>query len=136
VKSVVINHAQPFMSPQLAVAAMILAAISLLVISRYGSVSNLTMSAEQKAESLVNQGQQKITSTGAMARYGFQRVSYEVNTLFFNGATQQVPAKVSIPAPPRTQPSQQARPQRDSDSLPDATPPDQRQQSSSQRGQK
>src|SRR5262249_13153473 len=79
-QSAIVNFARTWMSPQLAVAAMILAAISLLVISRFGGVSNLTMSAEQKAESLVTQGQQKISSTGAMARSGLQRVSYEVNS--------------------------------------------------------
>jgi predicted anti-sigma-YlaC factor YlaD len=135
VKSVVINHARPFLSPQIAVAAMILAAISLLVISRFGSVSNLTISAEQKAESLVNQGQQKINSTGAMARSGFQRVSYEVNSLFFSGAPQPVPAKVSIPAPPRTQSSPQLRLQRDSDLAPGTTTPEQQRRTPNQRQQ-
>lgn len=138
-KSSIINRTAPFMSPQIAVAAMILAAISLLVISRFGSVSNFTMSAEQKAESLVNQGQQKINSTSAMARMGFQRVSYEVNSLFSGGAAQQIPAKISIPAPPRTQPSPQQRMKHDSDlapDAPDATDPDQRPKSSNQRGTK
>jgi len=85
-QSSLFNFAQGLMSPQLAVAAMIIALISLLVISRFGSVGNLTTSAEQKVESLVNQGQQKINGAGARARSGFQRVSYEVNTFLFSGA--------------------------------------------------
>jgi hypothetical protein len=79
----------------MAVAAMILAAISLLVISRFGSVSNLTNQAEQKAESLVSEGQRKINSTGAMALSGFQRVSY-----LFNGPN----VKDTKSAPARTRP--------------------------------
>ncbi len=68
----------------MAVAAMILSLISLLVISRFGSVSNLTTSAENKVESLVIQGKQKYHSTGAMARSGLQRVSYGVNLFLFS----------------------------------------------------
>jgi len=83
-KSAVVNFARRLMSPQMAVAAMILALISLLVISRFGSVSNLTTTAENKVESLVIQGQQKIHSTGAMAVSGFQRVSYGVNSFLFS----------------------------------------------------
>lgn len=78
-QSAIVNFAQPLMSPQMAVAAMILAAISLLVISRFGSVSNLTNQAEQKAESLVSEGQRKLNSTGAMALSGFQRISFLLN---------------------------------------------------------
>ena len=85
-QSSLVNFAQGLMSPQMAVAAMIIALISLLVISRFGSVGNLTTSAEQKVESLVNQGQQKINGAGAAARSGFQRVSYGVNAFLFSGA--------------------------------------------------
>ena len=67
-------------------AAMIIALISLLVISRFGSVGNLTTSAEQKVESLVNQGQQKINGAGAMAISGLQRVSYGVSAILSSGA--------------------------------------------------
>src|SRR5512145_847612 len=41
-RSSLVNFAQGLMSPQMAVAAMIIALISLLVISRFGSVGNLT----------------------------------------------------------------------------------------------
>jgi predicted anti-sigma-YlaC factor YlaD len=85
-QSSIVNFAQRLMPPQMAVAAMIIALISLLVISRFGSVGNLTMTAEQKVESLVNQGQQKITGAGAMARSSFQRVSYGVNSFLFSGS--------------------------------------------------
>ena len=50
------------------------------------SVGNLTTSAEQKVESLVNQGQQKINGAGAMALMGLQRVSYGVNAILSSGA--------------------------------------------------
>lgn len=106
-QSAIVNFAQPLVSPQMAVAAMILAAISLLVISRFGSVSNLTNQAEQKAESLVSEGQRKINSTGALALSGFQRVSY-----LLNGPN----VKDAKPAPARTRPDalrSQPRPQHD-----------------------
>ncbi len=117
-RSAVVNFTWPLLSPQMAVAAMILAAISLLVISRFGSVSNLTTSAEQKAESLVSQGQQKINGAGAMARSGFQRVSIGLSAFLSNGEVDSGP--VRKPAPNRTQPSPQPRPQRDSDLAPDS----------------
>ncbi|MGH9936029.1 MAG: hypothetical protein ACREAM_07275, partial [Blastocatellia bacterium] len=117
-QSAVVNFARPLMSPQMAVAAMILAAISLLVISRYGGVSNLTMSAEQKAESLVSQGQQKINSTGAMARSGFQRFSSGVSSFLFSGAAPSAPARSPAPASTRMQPSPQPRPRREADPAP------------------
>jgi predicted anti-sigma-YlaC factor YlaD len=85
-QSSIVNFAQRLMPPQMAVAAMIIALISLLLISRFGSVGNLTTTAEQKVESLVNQGHQKINGAGAMARSGFQRVSYGVNTFLFSAA--------------------------------------------------
>ena len=119
-QSDVVSFARPLMSPQMAVAAMILAAISLLVISRFGSVSNLTMSAEQKAGSLVSQGQQKINGAGAMARSGFQRVSYGVNSFLFSGVAPSGGARSSAPAPTRTQPSPQPHPQHEADLAPES----------------
>jgi len=95
-RSSLVNFARGLMSPQMAVAAMIIALISLMVISRFGSVGNLTTSAEQKVESLVNQGQKKINGAGAAARSGLQRVSYGVNAFLFSGA-------VTNPAAPAAQ---------------------------------
>ncbi|HEX5080691.1 MAG TPA: zf-HC2 domain-containing protein [Blastocatellia bacterium] len=89
--SSVVNFAQRLMPPQMAVAAMIIALISLLVISRFGSVGNMTTTAEQTVENLVNQGQQKINGAGAIARSSFQRVSYGVNSLLFSGAAPGMP---------------------------------------------
>jgi predicted anti-sigma-YlaC factor YlaD len=100
-QSSLVNFARGLMSPQMAVAAMIIALISLLVISRFGSVGNLTTSAEQKVESLVNQGQQKINGAGAAARSGFQRVSYGVNAFLFSGAA----TGPTAPAPPANGPA-------------------------------
>jgi len=113
------------MPPQMAVAAMIIALISLLVISRFGSVGNMTTTAEQKVESLVNQGQQKISGAGAMARSGFQRVSYGVNAFLFSGAApeaperektapqQGAPAPTVSPDPNRAHPTSQTQPRAD-----------------------
>ncbi|MGH9754526.1 MAG: anti-sigma factor family protein [Blastocatellia bacterium] len=126
-RSALVNFAQGVMSPQMAVAAMIIALISLLVISRFGSVSNLTTSAEQKVESLVNHGQQKITGAGAMARSGFQRVSYEVNTFLFSGAATDKPGRGiapgrGIPAPTSSSEPDRARPTPQSPPHSDLTP--------------
>jgi predicted anti-sigma-YlaC factor YlaD len=112
-KAYLVNLLSPLLSPQMAVSAMIIAAISLLVISRFGSVGNMTLSAEQKAESLVNQGQQKINSTGAMARSGFQKVTYEVNSLFFSGGAQRETPPATVQ--PFTRPTPQSSPRRDGD---------------------
>jgi predicted anti-sigma-YlaC factor YlaD len=109
-RSSLVNFAQGLMSPQMAVAAMIISLISLLVISRFGSVGNLTTSAEQKVESLVIQGQQKITGAGAMARSGFQRVSYGVNAFLFSGAPAAPAAQTDGPAPNSSSEPNRARP--------------------------
>jgi len=121
-RSSLANFGQRLISPQMAVAAMIIALISLLVISRFGSVGNMTTSAEQKVESLVNEGQQKISGAGAMARSGFQRVSYGVNAFLFSGGATG-PTEGSAPdSPPRpNRPRPTPQPQRDSDHPPDST---------------
>jgi len=66
---------------------IIVALISLLVnLEPSAAIGNMTTTAEQKAESLVNQGRQKINGAGAMARSGFQRVSYAgLNSVSVNG---------------------------------------------------
>ncbi len=117
-REAVLNFARGLMTPQMVVAAMIIATISLVIISRFGGVSNLTTSAEQKAESLVTQGQQKINSTGAMARSGFLRVSYGVNSLLFSGAAQNDPPRTPAPTPANG--AVQPRLQRDADPAPEA----------------
>jgi hypothetical protein len=89
---------------------MIVALISLMVISRFGSVGNLTTSAEQKVESLVSQGQKKITGAGAMARSGFQRVSYGVNAFLFSGAATSPAAQTEGSAPNPSSEPKSARP--------------------------
>src|SRR5262245_53492378 len=123
-QSALVNFSQRLISPQMAVAAMIIALISLLVISRFGSVSNLTTTAEHKVESLVIQGKQKVNSTGAMARTGLQRVSYGVNLFLFSGA----PSGDSAPAPPSGQNGARPtpQPQRNSDPPPDPADPTKR----------
>jgi predicted anti-sigma-YlaC factor YlaD len=122
-RSSLVNFARGLMSPQMA--AMIIALISLMVISRFGSVGNLTTSAEQKVENLVNQGHKKINGAGAMARSGFQRVSYGVNAFLFSGAATSpaAPAKESAPnsssEPNRASPTPQPPPR--SEQAPDST---------------
>ena len=106
-RSSLVNFAQGLMSPQMAVAAMIIALISLLVISRFGSVGNLTTSAEQKVESLVNQGQQKINGASAMAISGLQRVSYGVNAILSSGA----PNAPNAPNAPAVGPASNSSPE-------------------------
>jgi len=115
-RSSLVNFAQGLMSPQMAVAAMIIALISLLVISRFGSVGNLTTSAEQKVESLVNQGQQKINGAGAMAISGLQRVSYGVNAILSSGGATgptapRTPASPAAPAAPAVEPATNSSPE-------------------------
>ncbi|MBO0862403.1 MAG: hypothetical protein J2P21_28675 [Chloracidobacterium sp.] len=124
-KSSLVNFAQRLIPPQMAVAAMIIALISLLVISRFGSVGNMTTTAEQKVESLFNEGQQKISGAGAIARSGFQRVSYGVNAFLFSGAATDVPEREKIapgrsipaltvsPDPNRARPKSQTQPSAD-----------------------
>jgi hypothetical protein len=70
------DRMHPIWTPQIAVAALIFAASSLLILSRFGSVRGMATQAGIQAESLVNQGQRAISNTGAMARTGFQRVSF------------------------------------------------------------
>ena len=86
-------------SPQLAVAALIIAAASLLIISRFGSVEGVASHAEDKARRFVNQGQLKLSGTGARARVGFQSVSSEMNSLLFDGNDQRKPAAPATERP-------------------------------------
>jgi predicted anti-sigma-YlaC factor YlaD len=98
---------RPLWTPQIAVAALIFAASSLLILSRFGSVKGMATSAGIQAESLVNQGQRAITSTGAIARTGLQRVSF----LFDDGALKPTPMqtpstqnKSGVPSPSLREP--------------------------------
>lgn len=84
-----------FWTPQMAAAALIVSASGLLILSRFGSVSGMAVQAGSQAEILVNQGQRALNQTEAMARTGFRRVSYEVNTLLFDGGV--TPSVNSIP---------------------------------------
>lgn len=71
-------------TPQMAAAALIVSASTLMISSRFGSVSGMAVQAGSRAEILVHQGQRAFNQTEAMARTGFRRVSYEVNTLLFD----------------------------------------------------
>lgn len=96
------NRMGPLWSPQMAVAALIFAASSLLILSRFGSVREMATQAGLQAESLVSQGKLAITNTGALARTGFQRVSF----LFDEGAAKQEPMQNKTGDPPSTRASQ------------------------------
>jgi predicted anti-sigma-YlaC factor YlaD len=115
-QSALVNFGRRMMSPQMAVAAMIIALISLLVISRFGSVGALTTSAEQKVESLVTQGQQKIGGAGAIARSGFQMVTYGVNAILSSGSG---PTPTSPPISNSAQPSPKPSPRSSTDQTDD-----------------
>ena len=61
-----IDLVRPIWTPQIAVAALIFSASSLLILSRFGSISGMAMEAETQAQRAINQ-------TGAMAKTGFSR---------------------------------------------------------------
>jgi hypothetical protein len=84
-------------TPQMAAAALIFAASSLMIISRWGSVGGMAEHAETKAKRIVNESQQRISDTGAKARSGFQSVSFEVNSLLFQGETKRPGAHTTRP---------------------------------------
>ncbi len=84
-------------TPQMAVAALIFASSSLLILSRFGSVGGMASQAEAQAEILVNQGHRAINQTGAMARVGFQRVSYEFNMLWAGNPVSPTSTGVTVP---------------------------------------
>lgn|GEM_PF-1032638 len=118
-KSFLKNQVFLLWTPQMAVAALIFAASSLLIISRFGSVGGMAAHAETQAGILVNQGQRAINQTGAMARTGFQRVSSEVNTFFFVPK----PAPISVPESPAQIESASPRSiQPEPDSTPQSSP--------------
>src|SRR5262245_29487319 len=97
---------RPIWTPQIAVAALIFSASSLLILSRCGSVSGMAMQAETQAESLYNQGQRAINQTGAMARTNFIRVF----SLFDSG-----PPNAKPSPSPVDQPNKKPSPQQHSD---------------------
>ena len=93
-----------FWTPQMAAAALIFAASSLMIISRWGSVGGMAEHAETKAKRIVNESQQRISDTGAKARSGLQSVSFGVNSLLFDGgsekpATQRARPRAAQPSP-------------------------------------
>jgi len=91
-----INAARVLRTPQMVAALLIFAASSLLILSRFGSVSEMALHATNQAEQL----QQKINTSGTMARSGFERVE----TLLFSGAAQ-APAKTSVQPTPTPTPT-------------------------------
>ncbi len=84
-------------TPQMAAAALIFAASSLLVISRFGSVSGMAEHAETKAKRIYSESGKRINYTGEKARTGFRNV----NAVLFNDDLTK-PASYETTRPPRT----------------------------------
>ncbi|MGH9843503.1 MAG: anti-sigma factor family protein [Blastocatellia bacterium] len=84
-------------TPQMAAAALIFAASSLLVISRFGSVSGMAEHAETKAKRIYSESGKRINYTGEKARTGFRNV----NAVLFSDDLAN-PASYQTKRPPRT----------------------------------
>jgi hypothetical protein len=83
--------------------------------------------AGSQAEILVNQGHRAINQTGAMARTGFRRVSFEVNTLLFEGGAGKPEAKYPQTRPAQTKPvGQTPSQQKNTETHPDSVQRDKR----------
>lgn len=89
--------------PSMAAAALIFAASSLFIISRFGSVSALAEHAESKARRIVSEGEKRLTDTQEKTWDGLQNLSQGVHSVLFSGA--ESPAAVIKPRPVRTTPS-------------------------------
>jgi anti-sigma factor RsiW len=97
------------MTPQMAAAALIFAASSLLVISRFGGVSGMAEHAETKAKRIYSESERRLSDTGERARTGFRTVSHGVNAVLFRPAA---PPQTPGPRPNRsTGPSPTPKPQ-------------------------
>ena len=84
-------------TPQMAAAALIFAASSLLVISRFGSVSGMAVHAETTAKRIYSESEKRINYTGEKALTGFRNV----NAVLFSDDLAK-PASYQTRRPPRT----------------------------------
>lgn len=98
-------------TPQMAVAALIFAASSLLILSRFGSVSGMASQGKAQAAMIVENGQRALNQTGALARMSFLRVSDEVNTLLLDGPEAKRQPNSSQPQQKKTQQLQPSKSQ-------------------------
>jgi predicted anti-sigma-YlaC factor YlaD len=73
-----------FSHGRVAAAILILAASSLLILSRYGSLAGMANHASLQADLLVSDGQERLSRTGDVARGKFEQMSKEMNTLLVN----------------------------------------------------
>ncbi len=78
-KSAARTFIQPLWTPQWAAAALIFAASLLFVHSRFGGFGGMAVEAGNRAERLVDEGNQAVTQTGAIAVTGIQMVSRSFN---------------------------------------------------------
>jgi anti-sigma factor RsiW len=83
---------QRFFTPQIAAAALIFAASTFWVYSRFGGVTGMASEATTKAEQLVSEGNEAVVATGAIAISGVQFVSREVGSILNNSASQKKPS--------------------------------------------
>lgn len=80
---------------RVAAAILILAASSLLILSRYGSLAGMANHASLQADLLVSDGQERLSRTGEVARGKFEEMSREMNTLLVNVDDRKpIPARV------------------------------------------
>lgn len=102
------NFIRPLWTPQWAAAALIFAASLLFVHSRFGGFGGMAVEAGTQAERLVDEGQQAMTQTGAMAVIGFQMVSRSLNQVTRDKRPAPVP--VNFRAEPSAQTTEQLPP--------------------------
>lgn len=99
-----INFARFMRTPQMAAALLIFAASSLLILSRFGSLSGMATHASTQAEQLVTQGQRALSDTSIMA----QRVSF---ALLAGGEEAKPEKPAARPVDVQTEPSPEMKPQ-------------------------
>jgi predicted anti-sigma-YlaC factor YlaD len=78
---------------RMAVAALIIAASGLLILSRYGSIAGMASHASLQVDTIVSEGQAKINRTSDVARGNFVRLSREMNQLIDGADSRPEPAE-------------------------------------------
>jgi len=109
-----INFARSIGTPQMVAALLIFAASSLLILSRFGSLTEMASQASSQAEQFMTQGQRALTGTSLMA----QRFS---STFLSGGEEKKAGTPSAQTADPQSEPVPVATPQTDTapNQLPD-----------------
>jgi predicted anti-sigma-YlaC factor YlaD len=97
-RAAMVRFARPIWTPQWAAAALIFAAGTLFVYSRFGGFGEMASEAGTRAGRLVTESNEAVTQTGVMAFAGFQTFSRRVNNMLRDKDPRPVPA--SFRAPP------------------------------------